>query len=240
MGKRKRTDFFSASWGWFFVLLGVVFAIPFAIKALVIHDYFTYERLSAPFFENQLYNNILLWLHIVLAIPPMALGPALLHEQFRNNHLWLHRQMGKIYVIGAMSSSVVGVMLALANTALFAKFGFGLLGTLWFTTTFIAYKKIRARDFISHRRWMIRSFAFAFAFLTVRFWAVSLVMIFPDLDMKIHMAMRSWFAWVPNIIVAQIYIMTTSHRGQFLGWDKLRDVFLPESKKETSDKGPPH
>jgi hypothetical protein len=227
MAQRKYTDFFSMSWGAFFIFLGTLIAALFAISSLLEHNYFSFEKIAAPFFDYQFYNNVLLYSHILIALPPLVIGPFLFHEQLRNNNLWWHRQFGKIYVICCMTSGTLGAILASAFSVPGAKLGFCTLGALWFSTSYIAYRKARARKFVEHRRWMLRSYSLTFAFFTVRFWAYGMMVWFPDLDLKTQMALRSWLAWVPNFLFIHLYIAATTHRGKFIGWKELKKKFIP-------------
>jgi hypothetical protein len=75
---------------------------------------------------------------------------------------------------------------------------------LWLFTTSMAWRSALKRDFTSHERWMIRSFALTFAAVTLR---LQLPFIF-ILDTGFEPAYRviAWSAWAPNLIVAEIWI----------------------------------
>ena len=49
-----------------------------------------------------------------------------------------------------------------------AKLGFAGLAIAWLFTGARAFVAARTRDFVSHRRWMIRNFALTFAAVTLR------------------------------------------------------------------------
>ena len=60
------------------------------------------------------------------------------------------------------------------------------------------------RRIAEHRRWMIRSFALTFAAVTLRLY----LPIFPLLGVSFLDGYRavSFLSWVPNLIVAEIYL----------------------------------
>lgn len=83
-------------------------------------------------------------------------------------------------------------------------FGFGLLAVTWGGATLIAYRRIRAGNWLSHREWMIRSYAVALAFVMLRVHFLLLQVLGVPLLEAYQTA--SWLCWVPNLIVAELYI----------------------------------
>jgi hypothetical protein len=85
-----------------------------------------------------------------------------------------------------------------------AQTGFGALAVLWIAATAQAWRMILAGRVAEHRRWMIRSFALTFAAVTLRLYLpLPPLMGFGFLE---GYAVIAWLAWVPNLIVAEIYI----------------------------------
>ena len=86
-----------------------------------------------------------------------------------------------------------------------SQWGFGLLGASWLFTTYMAFTKIKALDIHSHQQWMIRSYALAFAAVTLRiympFMQAGLGMAFIDAYLIV-----AWLCWVPNLVVAELII----------------------------------
>src|SRR5258708_35055586 len=83
--------------------------------------------------------------------------------------------------------------------------GFGLLAVLWLFATAMAYRYIRARDQVSHRRWMIRSYALTFAAVTLRIYLPLSQVAGIPFDAAYQTI--SWLCWVPNLIVAEWIIL---------------------------------
>jgi uncharacterized membrane protein len=117
----------------------------------------------------------------------------------------VHRWMGRIYIAACLVGGTAGLLIALYSSAgPIAGWGFFTLAVIWLFTTSMAWRSALKRDFASHERWMIRSFALTFAAVTLR---LQLPFIFV-LDTGFEPAYRiiAWSAWVPNLIVAEICI----------------------------------
>jgi hypothetical protein len=68
----------------------------------------------------------------------------------------------------------------------------------------MAFIRIRVRDLVSHREWMIRSFALTLAAVTLRIYLpVSLLSGVEFLDAYPVIA---WACWVPNLLIAEAVI----------------------------------
>jgi len=168
----------------------------------------------------QAFNNAVLNTHILFAIPPLLVGLFAFSTRARRWSPKLHRRIGTFYCICIWLSAVTGFLLAVANEhGLAAKGGFGLLAIAWFTTTWQAYVTARRKDFVTHRRWMIRSYAITLAVVSVR----PMFLFGPPagLDYEIWYQMVTWLCWVPNLIIAEIYLRITHYSGR-LYLPKLR------------------
>lgn len=147
-------------------------------------------------------------LHLGGGAVALALGVFQLNGAIRARFLSLHRRMGQIYVLAVMASGSAGLYLAvLSDGGMTAHFGFGAMAVLWLLTTAIAYSLIRQRNIARHREWMIRSYALTLAAVTLRFYlplSLGNGIAFNDAYPVI-----AWACWVPNLIVAEIYIRAT-------------------------------
>jgi uncharacterized membrane protein len=147
------------------------------------------------------------WLvmHASCAGAALLLGPWQFFPAIRARRAVVHRWIGRSYVALCLVGGVSGAMLAWNTTAgEVARWGFGLLAISWLTATSLGYLAARRRDFVSHRRWMIRSFALTFAAVTLRLYmplsviaGFSLVAAYP---------LIAWACWVPNLAVAEAWI----------------------------------
>jgi hypothetical protein len=95
-----------------------------------------------------------------------------------------------------------------------SRFGFGGLAVALLSTTAIGLAKIRARDVTAHRQWMLRSYALIFGAVTLRLEAPFLAQAFGDFESAYRAI--AWISWVPNLIVAEVYLRVTSAGGSSL------------------------
>lgn len=171
------------------------------------------KPVGAPIFKAwPLVNWGILIVHMLTALPPLIIGIIAFSKRIRNASLKWHRWMGTTYCVCIWISAVCGVLLAFANThGPVAKLGFGFLGIGWFMSTLFAYTTARARDIVSHRRWMIRSYAFTLAVVSIR--PMFLMDPLFGITTENWYLLATWMCWVPNVIIAEIYIRSTKPSG---------------------------
>lgn len=124
----------------------------------------------------------------------------------------LHRLSGWLYVavtfIFALPSGLV--LAVYANGGVWTQVSFVLLGVLWGLATGLAVYYAIHRRWLSHRDWMIRSFALAASALSLRTWKLILYQLQPYLDWLTPMhiyQLESWLGWVVNLLVAELIII---------------------------------
>ena len=155
-----------------------------------------------------------IWAHAFVAMFALALGPWQFRAALRQRRLRLHRTMGKIYVVAALSTGLTGLYMAVHSFGgLTTHLGFGLLAAGVLVTTSIAYLRIRKRDTVAHREWMIRSFALIFAAVTLRILLPLLIAAYQGSFPPAYLWV-SWLCWIPNVIWAEWYIRRTRARRQ--------------------------
>ena len=57
-----------------------------------------------------------------------------------------------------------------------------------------------------HRNWMIRNYSLTFAAVTLRIWLPLFIVLFGIEHFELSYAIIAWLAWVPNLIVAELFI----------------------------------
>ncbi|MFY0601150.1 MAG: DUF2306 domain-containing protein [Cyclobacteriaceae bacterium] len=144
--------------------------------------------------------------HISFGAVALLTGWSQFSKKIRAKNIRLHRNLGKIYLIGILFAGTAGFYLALnANGGWVAQVGFSGMSLSWLTTSLLAYQTIRKSKIEEHRAWMIRSYALAFSAVTLRLWL-------PIFDIAFGMGFNdsytiiSWLSWVPNLFVAQYFI----------------------------------
>lgn len=164
--------------------------------------------------ENFLYR-LAFYAHVGGGAVALVIGPFQFLPGWRNRRLSLHRTLGKVYLVAILLSSIAGFSLAFfANEGIVTGIGFGLLAVSWFTTSLMAYIRIRQKDIALHKEWMLRSFALTFAAVTLRLWLPILLAGFrwPFADAYIFVA---YMCWIPNLLVMELIIRWPKWRRSF-------------------------
>jgi uncharacterized membrane protein len=150
-----------------------------------------------------------LYVHIAGAATALLLGPIQFVPAVRRRAPGLHRWIGRTYIVACLVGAVGGFVAAFGSFAgPIATAGFGSLAVIWFIANAQGWRTAMARNFTDHRAWMIRSFALTFGAVTLRLY----LPLFPLLGVDFLDGYRavSFLAWVPNLILAELYI-----RGAF-------------------------
>jgi len=157
---------------------------------------------SAALLSNTLWN-MGFYTHIILGGIALLIGWTQFSSKIRIRNLRLHKQLGKVYVVCVMLSSVAAIGIGFfATGGVITATGFICLGITWFYTTLKAYVHIKNRKITEHQKMMIYSYAACFTAVTLRIWLPLLVMIFGDFITAYTIV--AWLSWVPNIIVASL------------------------------------
>ena len=76
----------------------------------------------------------------------------------------------------------------------------------------MAWTRALARDFVAHERWMIRSFALTLAAVTLRIYLpIAIIQNHGEFPVDAY-RLIAWAAWVPNLIIAEIWLATRRRR----------------------------
>ena len=187
--------------GWWVMSVLALIIAAYAIALLFV------PAMRPPFLQERFATvPLVAYLHLAGSGIALAIGPFQLNARLRSRFLRVHRWMGRTYVICVLFGGAAALALATASQAgLPTHVGFGLLALLWLFTTGNAYRHIRAGDRVSHRRWMIRSYALTFAAVTLRIYLPLSQIAGIPFDAAYQTI--SWLCWVPNLIVAEWIIL---------------------------------
>ncbi len=140
--------------------------------------------------------------HVTFAPVALLLGSVQFFPAFRTRFRGAHRWIGRGYGISVGLSGIAGILIApSASGGISAYLGFAALSLIWLLVTFRAVQFALQRDFVAHRRWMIRSFALTFAGVTLRLYLVGFVL--TGYTYAEAATFLAWLCWVPNVFVAE-------------------------------------
>lgn len=164
---------------------------------------FAYLPLTNPMFDP--------WglrVHVAASGVAMLLGAFQFFKPLRRKAPSLHRWTGRVYIVACVVGGLAGGVIALSSTAgPIAGWGFFMLAVLWVPFTLMAWVSAMRRDFNTHERWMIRSFALTFAAVTLRIYLPIASIMNHGFPLDAYRII-AWAAWVPNLIVAELFIAT--------------------------------
>lgn len=141
----------------------------------------------------------------------LAAGIFQISSWLRTRAIALHRWLGRAYVLGVGVGGLAGFFLGLhASGGPVARTGFTLLAVCWLGFTAFAYYHVRVRHLDAHRRWMIRSFALTLGAVTLRIYLPASLI--ADVSFAVAYPIIAWMAWVPNLMVAELFIRRRGRR----------------------------
>lgn len=144
-------------------------------------------------------------IHAFTGGPALLVGPLQFNQRLLKNKRRLHRGLGRIYVVAILTTSVAAFWSALFfDVPAAAKVVMGVLAVLWFGTTAIAFQRIRQRQIVAHREWMLRSFSLSFFFVTFSFWVPGLAT--TSLPEAVGYPLAVFLSWGLNLLAAELWI----------------------------------
>ena len=150
------------------------------------------------------------YLHIFPALLVLLSGLTQFSGAILNRVPALHRWVGRLYAFSILGLCGPAAMLMAwyANGGPIARASFLLLSVLWWWSTWVAYRAIRAGDIRKHGAWMIRSYALTFSAITLRVMQFGLAM-YSDIDPETAYRLVAWPSWVLNWMAAELIIRNT-------------------------------
>lgn len=192
--------------GWGIVALMCLGIAGYSAKYLIHPPQTSQEALGNPL------GVPFLFIHVAGAVTALLPGSAQFIPALRRGGTPPHRWVGRVYVLGVLVGGVAGLILSTRSFAgPIATAGFGSLAVLWLTVTLLGWRAAVQGRFADHRRWMIRSWALTLAAVTLRIY-LPLVQVF-DLDFLPWYRAISFLAWVPNLMLAEVWLRWKARPG---------------------------
>jgi uncharacterized membrane protein len=159
------------------------------------------------------FRTFWLVLHVGFASTALLLGVVQFSKVVRERRPSVHRWTGRVYVVSCIIGGISGLVLAAGTSAgPIAGAGFGSLSVLWIITNALGWQRALTRDFASHRRWMIRSWALTLAAVTLRIY-IPLFEIAEIPELPAYRAI-SFLCWAPNLLAAEILVRRQHRKRQ--------------------------
>lgn len=164
-----------------------------------------------PNIASNRYRSTWLVTHAGFAATALLTGAVQFNRNIRQRYPAVHRVTGRVYITGCLIGAPAGLILALGSAAgPIAVAGFGTLSILWFVTSAIGWQRAWARQYLDHRRWMIRSWALTLSAVTLRLYLPLSEM--ADLPEMPAYRMISFLCWVPNLLIAEVLLWRETNK----------------------------
>lgn len=163
----------------------------------------------SPRFGDTLLNNQLWFVvHMIGGTCALFLGPIQFWTRIRNRYLNLHRWTGRLYIVGSLIAGAIAIKLSLINGCQACRYSLITLSVLWIFFTIAAYLSIRQFDIASHKKFMVRSYVCALAFVFVRMPGVlPMDFFFSMIDSPVERGIVSeWFFSLVPLFIAELWL----------------------------------
>ncbi len=152
--------------------------------------------------------------HITASAFALITGPFQFLRPLRRRFPVAHHVIGGVYITACLVGGLAAAAIALFSTAgLVAGAGFLALALCWLGCTITALVAVKRRDFRTHQRWMIRSFALTLAAVTLRIYLPAALI--GGLSYATAYPVIAWLCWVPNLVVAQLIVRRARGAADF-------------------------
>lgn len=182
------------------LLAFVLFAITAQYLSLRTDINFLIEKVEL--IDNPFWMS-LFYIHVVSSMLVIFVAPLQFLKSLRKSNIKWHRLFGKLYVGSILRlAAPSGFLMAFyAEGGWWSTVGFSLLSMFWFFSTLKAFIAIKNRNVDLHEIWMIRSYAFTMAAVTLRL----LVPIFSTFisNHELIYIMTAWMSWLINLTIAE-------------------------------------
>lgn len=191
-----------------------LFLLPFL---LLVALYFVINR-ALPYFFNfnieqfqDYYWPNKWWLvgHLLGGALALIIGPLQFSSKFRNRFLKVHRNLGKVYIIGIIIASLCAVYMSFyvaPQVNVSWSISLFVMALVWLVCVLMAYRAVRLRRIPQHQDWMLRSYIITLGFVLFRILNESSFVreLMPTFEER--GAACIWFSWVVPLFIAEVVI----------------------------------
>lgn len=196
---------------WIFFVIGILYA---SYLLLLLSLPYLDMRRGIDFLKTkQLIYHLKHWrasfyIHVFTSILIITSGLFQFSKTILNKYTKIHRVSGTVYLIATLliSGPAALVMSFYANGGYPAQASFVILSILWLGSTFLAYYFLRRKDYESHGKWMVRSYALTLSAVSLRLYSYLFNVFYFNMDPVNLYILLSWMSWIPNLILAEILI----------------------------------
>jgi hypothetical protein len=146
-------------------------------------------------------HRLALLAHLGGGTVALLAGPWQLWSGLTSFRMPQHRWTGRVYVLAVLVGGSAAFYLSAYTEGLAKAMSLQALGVAWWTTTWMAYRAIRAGREVQHKKWAARSYAVTFAFVTFRFGVSAGVL--PHLG-SAPVPVLLWLSWTIPLLITEL------------------------------------
>lgn len=158
---------------------------------------------------KQDYIHISIWrvaffTHVYTSILVLLAGFTQFSNTIIKKRKRVHRILGYFYTLNILFvTGPAGLIMGFyANGGVSSRIAFILLSILWIYFTAMALKKAIQKDYLSHKKFMMRSFALTLSAITLRAWKFGIMNVFTFPPMDVYRVV-AWLGWVVNLLFVE-------------------------------------
>ena len=195
------------------VWLGIWVMIGLA-AAWFVYDSVVYVATRDPQPGATFLNRQLWYLaHMAIATPILVIAPIQFIAGIRKARPQVHRWLGRAFLFASIVAGVLAIWLGATIQYQGSRLPLAMFGALWIFFSCAAWICARKRDFVNHRKFVIRSFTIGLAFIWVRLLGALDEQIFFFIDSREVrdttqeflsfiiplLVVEAWLSWVPAV-----------------------------------------
>ncbi|MBL8523966.1 MAG: DUF2306 domain-containing protein [Betaproteobacteria bacterium] len=189
---------------WTYIWLAAIFVLSvYYLYRAINYRYFTPAQQGPDFVAKQFWY----YSHLLFALPVLFGAPLQFIAELRQRAPHIHRAVGKAYVIGACVAALTAIYLGGTGQYEGSRLSIVLTGLLWLFFTLAAWRQAVAKNYATHRAFMIRSYTLALVLVWLRLmYDLQDYLFFYVENADLRDATREWASWVLPLLVVEFWI----------------------------------
>ncbi len=148
--------------------------------------------------------------HVLMAMVVVLGGTLQLVAQVRRRAVWLHRWNGRIFLMMAMLVAVTGLVMdvkrEIALEGLASNFAISFNGVLVLVLGTLTWRTAAARNYASHRRWALRTFAVVNGVFFLRMMVFGYIILAQEAPSEAWFAALGFLSYLAPLALMEFYI----------------------------------
>ena len=158
---------------------------------------------GATFLNRQLWY----YAHMGAAVPLLFIAPLQFSQRLRIARPRIHRMLGQVFLGGSILAGVLASYIGATIQYDGSRLPLAIFGLIWAGFAIAAWLAARAKSYPLHRKFVIRTYAVALAFVWVRVLEAFDSYFFPFIQSQdVRDTTTEWLSFVLPLVIAETYI----------------------------------